>query len=347
MSSCVGDENVPIEHDHSHKLLPREFRLHADYSTTSSPSRLSPSKVVLSQLDSPLSDHGLPSPVNAARRNFLSTLDYEHYISTRKHFDILTQLKHRNTYHLMDKILGNLSTPDLNACSNVCRKWHGILRDYKRRQQTKAAKRNLFNIENKTPRRKNLSASVPMQTITNLLETKSSIPSIIETPADENSLLSTPSDEVVQAPLEQNVHLAASTMTFRYGYLKYLHGPTVPKRCPICAYVSIVDVNDHHGYVCDLLRFIPRSSFPLLGSARTHCAEIVSATAALALTIHPVLARLAQVQSNLHGVSVRPSHRYSRTRVEATCDDCSYANTLEFRTSCRFLFFWSRVLVSS
>ncbi|CAF0751829.1 unnamed protein product [Didymodactylos carnosus] len=35
--------------------------------------------------------------------------------------------------------------------------------------------------------------------------------------------------------------------TYRYEYLKYLHGPTVPKRCPICSYISVVDINDQHG----------------------------------------------------------------------------------------------------
>jgi len=178
--------------------------------------------------------------------NFLSTIDYEHYILTRKHFDILTQLYHRNAYHLIDEILGNLSNNDLYHCSNVCRKWYLLLKDYSRRKQTKNVKRNLFH--NKTPPvRKIKLTSTPMQTITNLLDNKSIIPLIVETTTNENILTSTPSQHVFTSSSDNNIHLAASSMTFRYGYLKYLHGPTVPKRCPICAYVSIVDVNDQHG----------------------------------------------------------------------------------------------------
>ena len=64
-----------------------------------------------------------------------------------------------------------------------------------------------------------------MQTITNLLETKSIIPIIVETATDENILPATPSQQVFTSSPENNVHLTASTMTFRYGYLKYLHGP--------------------------------------------------------------------------------------------------------------------------
>jgi len=67
-----------------------------------------------------------------------------------------------------------------------------------------------------------------MQSITNRIPSKTTIPLNIEAEED-------------------NIHLTASTMTFRYGYLKYLHGPTIPKRCPICSFVSIVDVNDQHG----------------------------------------------------------------------------------------------------
>jgi len=89
-----------------------------------------------------------------------------------------------------------------------------------------------------------------MQTITNLLDTKPVIPLIVETTTttDEYILPSTPPlQHVFTSSPDNNINLAASTMTYRYGYLKYLHGPTIPKRCPICAYVSIVDVNDQHG----------------------------------------------------------------------------------------------------
>jgi hypothetical protein len=243
MSSHIGDENNDSYND---LLLSNCSRLDSGYLTFTSPSptspcRLSPSSVILHQLDSPISEHDLQSPINAAKRKFLSTIDYEHYISTRKHFDILTQLYHRNAYHLIDEILRNLSNNDLYYCSNVCRKWYLLLKDYSRRKQTKNVKRNLFNINNKTPMRKTKLTSTPMQTITNLLERKSRIPIIVETTTtNENIFPVTPSPD-------NNIHLAASTMTFRYGYLKYLHGPTVPKRCPICAYVSIVDVNDQHG----------------------------------------------------------------------------------------------------
>jgi hypothetical protein len=256
MSSHIGDENNDSSIDLLYPLMPISSRLDSGYltftspCTTASPSRLSPSSVILNQIDSPISEHDIQSPINAAIRKFVSTTDYEHYISTRKHFDILTQLNHRNAYHLIDEILKNLSNNDLYHCSNVCRKWHLLLKDYSRRKKNKNVKRNLFNINNsKTPKRKIKLTSTPMQTITNLLDTKSLIPLIVETTTtnDENILPSTPSQHVFTSSPDNNIHLAASSMTFRYGYLKYLHGPTVPKRCPICAYVSIVDVNDQHG----------------------------------------------------------------------------------------------------
>jgi hypothetical protein len=243
MSSYTGDENNDSSSD---LLLSIGSLLDSGYLTFApscgtSPCRLSPSSVILNQIDSPLSEYDLQSPINAARRKFVSTIDYEHYRLTRKHFDILTQLDHRNAYHLIDEILRNLSNNDLYHCSNVCRKWYLLLKDYSRR---KNVKRNLFHLNNKTPHRKSKLTSTPMQTITNLLEIKPIIPLIVETTTDENTL---PSKHLYTSSPENNIHLAASTMTFRYGYLKYLHGPTVPKRCPICAYVSIVDVNDQHG----------------------------------------------------------------------------------------------------
>jgi hypothetical protein len=248
MSSHIGDENNDSYNEYVYSLLPINSCLDSGYLTFSSPcltspSRLSPSHVVLHQIDSPISEHDIQSPINGAKKKFVSTIDYEHYISTRKHFDILTQLYHRNAYHLLDEILKNLLDKDFYHCSNVCRKWYTIFKDYSRRKQTKNVKRNLFHINNKTPIRKTKLTSTPMQTITNLLDNKSIIPLIVEPKMDENILPATPS------PDNNNLHLAASTMTFRYGYLKYLHGPTIPKRCPICAYVSIVDVNDQHGYV--------------------------------------------------------------------------------------------------
>jgi hypothetical protein len=184
-------------------------------SPCASPSRLSPSIVIYNQLDSPT------SPINPLTQKFVSQIDYENYITTRKYFDILTQLYYRNAYHLIDEILKNLSNNDLIDCLIVCKKWNFILKDYSRRKQTKNVKRNLFNNTEKL-------TSTPMQIITNQIPLKSAIPFNIETEED-------------------NIHLTASTMTFRYGYLKYLHGPTIPKRCPICSFVSIVDINDQHG----------------------------------------------------------------------------------------------------
>ena len=239
MSSYTSDEN----NDSSLNLLLSLDRvrdsgyLTFDSPSVTSPSRLSPSNVIVQQLESPICEHDLQSPVKLSRGKFLSSIDYERYRSTRKHFDILTQLDRRNAYHLIDQILGNLSNNDLSHCSHVCRKWYLLLKDYFQRKQIK---RTLFRSKKITPLRKTRLTSTPMKPITNLLDTKPLVPLIVETTTDENTMPSK------QSP-QNDIHLAASTMTFRYGYLKYLHGPTVPKRCPICAYVSIVDVNDQHG----------------------------------------------------------------------------------------------------
>ena len=237
MSSQSSDEN-------NNDLLLHSFmsdsnQYDSGYLTFTSPSRLSPSNVVFNQFDSPISEHDIQSPINLVTRNFLSTIDYEHYITTRKYFDILTQLYHRNAYHLIDEILKTLSNTDLNHCLSVCKNWNMILKDSYRRKQTKNVKRNLFNINNKISsiRDKKLT-STPMQTITNTMYSNSSILFNDKiTNIEENRSSST----------DNSIHLAASKLTFRYGYLKYLHGPTVPKRCPLCAFVSIVDVNDQHG----------------------------------------------------------------------------------------------------
>lgn len=252
MSSHVADENDESYNDLLQSKVPVNTQLDSGYLTftspcLTSPSRLSPSSVILNQPDSPVSEHDVQSPVNAAIKKFVSKLDYEHYILTRKHFDIITQIHHRNACHIVDQIFKNLTNKDLVNCASVSRKWSSILKDFHRRQQNKHVKRNLFNSNNKTPKPKPQWKNLPMQTITNLLDVKSNVPLIVETNNDENNLPSTPSQSVFTSSPDSNVHLAASTMTFRYGYLKYLHGPTVPKRCPICAYVSIVDVNDQHG----------------------------------------------------------------------------------------------------
>ncbi|CAF0923366.1 unnamed protein product [Rotaria sp. Silwood1] len=253
MSNHINDENNDSYNDLFHSVMPIGSQLDSGYLTLTtsscltSPSRLSPSSVILNQNDSPISEYDIQSPINAPIKKFLTKIDYEHYILTRKHFDILTQLYHRNAYHIIDKIYENLANNDLNSCSNVCRKWYSILKDYYRRQQTKTVKRNLFHNFNKTPIKKIQYKTKPMQTITNLLDNKTTIPYIVETNNEENILSLTPSQNIFTSSPDNNIHLSASTMTFRYGYLKYLHGPTIPKRCPICAYVSIVDVNDQHG----------------------------------------------------------------------------------------------------
>lgn len=164
-------------------------------------------------------------------------------MTTRKYFDILTQLNYRNAQHLIEKILRFLSKKDLDCCSIVCQKWKLICLNYTRRQQTNIVKRNLFDSNDTNPNNsiqhlpKKLT-STPMQMITNKSFDKSILPIPIESEENQSPAAS---------QQETNVHLTASTMSFRYGYLKYLHGPTVTKRCPICSFVSIVDVNDQHG----------------------------------------------------------------------------------------------------
>ena len=243
MSNHIGDENTDYLNRSNH--IDSGYLTFISPCSNSTPSRLSPSSVILNQIDSPISEYDIQSPIN---KKFLSNIDYENYISTRKHFDILTQLNHRNAYHLIDKILINLSNNDLYHCSYICRIWYFILKDYLKRKQIKNVKRNLFNINNKILNKHNIKLTTkPMQTITNLLDIKSTnIPLIVETKInDENILPKTPLQNLSSE--KNNIHLTASTMTFRYGYLKYLHGPTITKRCPICAFVSIVDVNDQHG----------------------------------------------------------------------------------------------------
>lgn len=247
MSSYVNDENNDSSHDCLRPLFPVHSRIDSGYLTLSSsyltsPSRLSPSIVVYNECDSPLSDKLTESPINPVTHKFSSTIDYENYVSTRKYFDIVTQLQHRNAYHLIDEILKNLSPNDLMKCFDVCRKWNQILKEYQQRTQVKQVKRNLFNNINEqqhSPVKHKKLTSTPMQSINNTIHSKSTIPFNIDAhPTEKNQ----PNSSV-----EDNIRLAASTMSFRYGYLKYLHGPTIPKRCPLCGFVSIVDVNDQHG----------------------------------------------------------------------------------------------------
>ena len=261
MSSYTNDENNDSSNDFLPPPMVVSSRLDSGYLTISSPcpssylispSRLSPSIVVFNLQDSPIQESNIQFPINPISQNFLSMTDYENYVTTRKYFDILAQLYHRNAYHLIDEILRNLSIHDLYNCFHVSRIWNIILNDYNRRKQTNYVKRNLFNDnKNKTNeesliRNKKLT-STPMQAITNRIHSKSIIPFNIETRnIDKDRFIS---QNVSNLLTEDNIHLAASTMTFRYGYLKYLHGPTIPKRCPLCGFVSIVDVNDQHGYV--------------------------------------------------------------------------------------------------
>lgn len=227
MSCSVNDENLSLNVEGENRTDRSADSGYLTLLEISSPQRLSPSRVIAAdRLDSPQSEHEVSSPfIWKSRRKFLSTIDYEKYISTRKHFDILTQLHHRNSFHLISEILQNLSPTDLQSCLQVSRNWHRIVHDYQHREEKVQVKRNLFKSFDR--KKKYSLTSTPMQSITNLLETQ---PLKNESKTSGNTL-----------------SLAASSMTCRYGYLKYLHGPTVPKRCPICAYVSIVDVNDQHG----------------------------------------------------------------------------------------------------
>ncbi|CAF1238833.1 unnamed protein product [Rotaria magnacalcarata] len=253
MSSCANDENNDSSNDFLPTLMSVNSQLDSGYLTFSSsyltsPSRLSPSMVVFNQCDSPISEHNNQSPINPIAQKFLSTIDYENYVTTRKYFDILTQLNHRNASHLIDEILNSLSNHDLASCLNVSKQWNFTVKDYQQRKRTKNVKRNLFNNTinpEQPPIRNTKLTSTPMQTITNTIHSKLTIPFNIEiTNTDKNRVQL---QHQSTSNTEYNIHLAASTMTFRYGYLKYLHGPTVPKRCPLCGFVSIVDVNDQHG----------------------------------------------------------------------------------------------------
>ncbi|CAF2525956.1 unnamed protein product [Rotaria sp. Silwood2] len=141
MTSSMHDENNDSSNDLLHVLMPVNSRVvDSGYLTFSSsyitsPSRLSPSMVVYNQYDSPISEYNIQSPINPIIQKFHSTIDYENYITTRKYFDILTQLYHRNAYHLIDEILKNLSNNNLFYCLNVCKQWNFILNDYYQRKR--------------------------------------------------------------------------------------------------------------------------------------------------------------------------------------------------------------------
>ncbi|CAF3176970.1 unnamed protein product, partial [Rotaria sp. Silwood2] len=117
------------------------------------------------------------------------------------------------------------------------------------RKRTKKVKRNLFNNTNNNNEQSSIRnkklTSTPMQIITNTIHSKLTIPFNIEIINTDKNKISLQNQST--SITEDNIYLTASTMTFRYGYLKYLHGPTIPKRCPLCGFVSIVDVNDQHG----------------------------------------------------------------------------------------------------
>jgi hypothetical protein len=103
MSSDINNENDDSLMSVSSQIDSGYLTFTSPYGT--SPSRLSPSIVVFNHLNSPISEHNIQSPRNPISQKFVSTIDYENYIATRKYFDILTQLHHRNAYHLIDEIL--------------------------------------------------------------------------------------------------------------------------------------------------------------------------------------------------------------------------------------------------
>ena len=248
MSEFLSDENTDHCPDTLVSLLPIGSQMDSGYLTFTSSCPPSPAKSILlfNQLDSPCSDHDPTSPISFSTRSSLSIVDYEHYRTTRKHIDILTQLHQRNAYHLVEEVLKNLSERDLRHCLNVCQSWKLVVGDYLHRRQRHTIKRNLFDTDqNTSPRPNEKLTSTPMQSITNLTHLKVRVPWQIESNLEEKSPV--PSRQLPDVSSINDIHLAASTLSFRYGYLKYLHGPTVPKRCPICAFISIVDVNDQHG----------------------------------------------------------------------------------------------------
>jgi hypothetical protein len=251
MSTIVTDEI----HDRCSTILPSFMSMDSQHDSgyftfvLSSPRSPTISMIVQDQYDSPASsDHKHSSPVSCSSRMCRSSIDYEYYRTKRKHRNILSQLLQCNAYHLIDEILKNLAKIDVDNCSKVCQSWQSIINGYYHRQQRYSVKRNLFEINetHSCVRQKKLT-STPMQTITNMTHSN------IRVPYDRDFCDTKTSSILVHDQTDSfintDVHLAASTLSFRYGYLKYLHGPTVPKRCPICAFVSIVDVNDQHGYV--------------------------------------------------------------------------------------------------
>ena len=135
MSSSINDENNDSYTDSFHSISTQNdsgYLTSTSPCTSSSylisPPRLSPSIVIYNQIDSPLFKHDIQSPKNSFTDKFYSQIDYENYINTRKYFDILTQLYHRNTYHLIDNILKNLSNSNLISCLIVCKKWNFIIK---------------------------------------------------------------------------------------------------------------------------------------------------------------------------------------------------------------------------
>ena len=249
MSEFFAEGNAESCPDTLAPLLSIGSQLDSGYLTFTSSCPPSPAKslLLLNQLESPSSDHDPFSPVSLSTRSSLSIVDYEHYRTTRKHVDILTQLHRRNAFHLVEEVLGNLSERDLPHCANVCQSWKLIVDDYFHRRQRHTIKRNLFETDQKTsPMPNQKLTSTPMQSITNVTHLKVRVPWQIENNVTEKSP-ALPRQQLPDVPSINDIHLTASTLSFRYGYLKYLHGPTVPKRCPICAFISIVDVNDQHG----------------------------------------------------------------------------------------------------
>lgn len=176
----------------------------------------SPAKSIF---DSPNSEKSPTSPFLTNR----SFVEYEFYRSQRKHVDILSQLHDHNAYHLLEDVFRRLNDRDLQHCSQVCQRWKLILQEYSHRRQKHTVKRTLFH------------QSVPS-------------PISISTSTKETKLFSTPLQTIInRSSPKRSMNETFENLSSQYGYLKYLHGPTRTKRCPICAFVSIVDINDQHG----------------------------------------------------------------------------------------------------
>jgi hypothetical protein len=216
MSESMMEENQ--ETDPDSLMMSLDSQADSGYLTFLSSCPASPAQSYLtdSQFESPTSELDSPS---FNRQSFCMATDYR---ITRKHIDIFSQLVARNAYHLLDTIFNHLSDKDLFHCLNVSQQWKRIVTEYQQRRQRHHVKRNLFELDqNDSPKRYKKMANAPLQLIVNQVESN-----VVKM------------EEILTMPA-----------TGSYNYLKYLHGPNVPKRCPICTLVAVVDINDQHGYV--------------------------------------------------------------------------------------------------